>query len=47
MFGVTLPLIRPFVMSMIGGDIGGFLASLLGLKATGMALTGIPAHSFI
>lgn len=41
-FGVTLPLVRPFIMSMIGGGIGGFLASILHLKATGMALTGIP-----
>ncbi|MBD7971051.1 PTS transporter subunit EIIC [Paenibacillus gallinarum] len=41
-FGVTLPLVRPFIMSMIGGGVGGFLASILHLKATGMALTGIP-----
>lgn len=41
-FGVTLRLVRPFVMSMIGGGVGGFLASLLNLRATGMALTGIP-----
>lgn len=41
-FGVTLRLVRPFVMSMIGGGVGGFLASLLNLRANGMALTGIP-----
>ncbi|MFD1773970.1 PTS transporter subunit EIIC [Paenibacillus rhizophilus] len=41
-FGVTLPLVRPFIMSMIGGGVGGFLASILHLKATGMALTAIP-----
>jgi PTS system sucrose-specific IIC component len=41
-FGVTLRLVKPFVMSMIGGGVGGFLASLLNLRATGMALTGIP-----
>ena len=41
-FGVTLRLGKPFIMSMIAGGIGGFLASILGLKATGMALTGIP-----
>lgn len=29
-------------MAMIGGGVGGFLASILNLKATGMALTGIP-----
>ncbi|PFN83864.1 PTS beta-glucoside transporter subunit EIIBCA [Bacillus sp. AFS076308] len=41
-FGVNLRLVKPFVMSMIGGGVGGFLASILQLKATGMALTGIP-----
>jgi PTS system sucrose-specific IIC component len=41
-FGVTLRLVKPFVMSMIGGGIGGFLASIFNLRATGMALTGIP-----
>lgn len=29
-------------MSMIGGGVGGFLASLLNLRATGMSITGIP-----
>ena len=41
-FGVNLRYVRPYVMSMIGGGVGGFLASLLGLRATGMSLTGIP-----
>lgn len=41
-FGVNLKFIKPFIMSMIGGGIGGFLASILHLKATGMSLTGIP-----
>lgn len=41
-FGVNLRLVKPFIMSMIGGGVGGFLASILHLKATGMALTGIP-----
>ena len=41
-FGVTLPLVKPFIMAMIGGGVGGFLASIFHLKATGMALTGIP-----
>ena len=27
---------------MIGGGVGGFLASLFGLRATGMSITGIP-----
>lgn len=41
-FGVNLRLGKPFIMAMIGGGVGGFLASILNLKATGMALTGIP-----
>lgn len=41
-FGVTLRLVKPFIMSMIGGGVGGFLASIFHLRATGMALTGIP-----
>lgn len=39
-FGVNLRFVKPFIMAMIGG--GGFLASLLGLRATGMPITGIP-----
>lgn len=41
-FGVNLRLVRPFVMSMIGGGVGGWIASMLGLRATGMSITGIP-----
>lgn len=41
-FGVTLRLVKPFIMSMIGGGVGGFLASIFKLRASGMALTGIP-----
>lgn len=41
-FGVNLKFVRPFIMSMIGGGVGGWLASILGLKATGMSITGIP-----
>ncbi len=41
-FGVNLRYIKPFVMALIGGGIGGFAASLAGLKATGMAITAIP-----
>lgn len=40
-FGVNLRFVKPFIMSMIGGGIGGFLASLFGLRATGMSITGI------
>lgn len=39
---VNLRFVKPFIMSMIGGGVGGFLASLFGLKATGMSITGIP-----
>lgn len=41
-FGVNLRFVKPFIMSMIGGGVGGFLASLLHLRATGMSITGIP-----
>lgn len=41
-FGVNLRFVKPFAMSMIGGGVGGFLASLFGLRATGMSITGIP-----
>ena len=41
-FGVNLRYGKPFIMGLIGGAAGGFLASILGLKATGMAITVIP-----
>lgn len=41
-FGVNLRYLKPFVMGLIGGGTGGFLASILGLKGTGMAITVIP-----
>lgn len=41
-FGVNLRYGKPFIMGLIGGGVGGFLASLFGLKATGMAVTVIP-----
>ena len=41
-FGVNLRFVSPYVMAMVGGGVGGFIASLTGLKATGMAVTGIP-----
>lgn len=41
-FGVNLRYVKPFAMGLIGGGVGGFLASILGLKATGMAITVIP-----
>ncbi|EGK13592.1 PTS family sucrose porter, EIIBC component ScrA [Desmospora sp. 8437] len=41
-FGVNLRYGKPFIMALIGGGTGGFLASVFGLKATGMAVTVIP-----
>lgn len=41
-FGVNLRFVRPYVMAMIGGGVGGFFASIFGLRATGMSVTGIP-----
>ena len=41
-FGVNLKFMKSFVMSMIGGGVGGFLASIFHLRATGMSITGIP-----
>ena len=41
-FGVNLRYGKPFIMGLIGGAIGGFFASIFGLKATGMAITVIP-----
>lgn len=41
-FGVNLRFVKPFVMAMVGGGVGGFLASLMHLRATGMSITGIP-----
>lgn len=42
LFGVNLRYGKPFIMALIGGAAGGFVASLLKLKATGMAVTVIP-----
>ncbi|MCD7036455.1 sucrose-specific PTS transporter subunit IIBC [Metabacillus sp. GX 13764] len=41
-FGVNLRYGKPFIAGMAGGAVGGFLASLFGLKATGMSITVIP-----
>lgn len=41
-FGVNLRYLKPFIMGLIGGGVGGFMASIFGLKATGMAITVIP-----
>lgn len=41
-FGVNLRLGKPFIMGLIGGASGGFLASLFQLQATGMSVTVLP-----
>lgn len=41
-FGVNLRYMKPFIMGLIGGGIGGFFASLFHLSASGMAITVIP-----
>lgn len=41
-FGVNLRFVKPFIMGLVGGAAGGFVASLLKLKATGMGITAIP-----
>ncbi|WP_411842428.1 sucrose-specific PTS transporter subunit IIBC [Salinicoccus sp. HZC-1] len=41
-FGVNLRYVKPFIMGLIGGAAGGFIASISGLQGTGMAITVIP-----
>ncbi|WP_077305223.1 sucrose-specific PTS transporter subunit IIBC [Terribacillus halophilus] len=41
-FGVNLRYVKPFIMGLIGGGVGGFLASLFDLAGTGMSVTVIP-----
>lgn len=41
-FGVNLRYGKPFLMGLIGGGVGGFLASILNLAGSGMAITVIP-----
>ena len=41
-FGVNLRYVKPFVMGLIGGAAGGFVANILGLAGTGMSITVIP-----
>ncbi|MGX1265318.1 phosphotransferase system glucose/maltose/N-acetylglucosamine-specific IIC component [Rossellomorea marisflavi] len=41
-FGVNLRYGKPFIMGLVGGGVGGFIASIVGLKGTGMAITVIP-----
>jgi PTS system sucrose-specific IIC component len=41
-FGVNLRYMKPFIMGLVGGAVGGFLASIFQLAATGMSVTVIP-----
>lgn len=41
-FGVNLRYGKPFIMGLIGGGAGGFLAALVNLEASGMSVTVIP-----
>ncbi|SFC54556.1 PTS system sucrose-specific IIB component, Glc family (TC 4.A.1.2.12)/PTS system sucrose-specific IIC component, Glc family (TC 4.A.1.2.12) [Alkalibacterium subtropicum] len=41
-FGVNLRYIKPFLFGLVGGAAGGFMADILSLEATGMAVTVIP-----
>ncbi|WP_234402404.1 sucrose-specific PTS transporter subunit IIBC [Oceanobacillus damuensis] len=41
-FGVNLRYFKPFLMALIGGAVGGFLSSVMGLAGNGMAVTVIP-----
>lgn len=41
-FGVNLRYMKPFIMGLFGGAVGGFLASIFHLSATGMSVTVIP-----
>ncbi|GAB2572719.1 sucrose-specific PTS transporter subunit IIBC [Gracilibacillus alcaliphilus] len=41
-FGVNLRFMKPFLMGLVGGGVGGFLATILQLKGTGMSITAIP-----
>ncbi|KXU15775.1 PTS system, sucrose-specific IIA or IIB or IIC component [Streptococcus oralis] len=41
-FGVNLRFRKPFVMGLIAGAVGGWLASILGLAGTGFGITIIP-----
>ncbi|MCI7590579.1 MAG: sucrose-specific PTS transporter subunit IIBC [Lactobacillus johnsonii] len=41
-YGVNIKYIKPFLFGCIGGGVGGFLSSILNLKATGMSITVIP-----
>lgn len=41
-FGVNLRFVKPFIMGLVGGGVGGFLTSVFKLKATGMGISALP-----
>lgn len=41
-YGVTLPLFRPFIGACIGGGVGGAIAAIFHLGASGIGLSGLP-----
>lgn len=41
-FGINLRYVKPFILGLGGGAIGGFFASFFGLQASGMGITLIP-----
>ncbi|ALV21954.1 PTS system, sucrose-specific IIB component [Carnobacterium antarcticum] len=41
-FGVNLRYVKPFIFGLVGGAAGGFFGNIIGLEATGMAVTVIP-----
>lgn len=41
-FGVNLRYGKPFIMGLVGGAVGGFVANLMNLAGTGMSVTVIP-----
>ncbi len=42
MYGITFPLIKPFLMGCVGGAVGGGFAALVGLAAKGTGASMIP-----
>lgn len=45
LFGINVPARKPFLFGMVGGAVGGLIASIMGAKgyAFGSGITGIPA----
>ena len=42
MFGVTLPLGKPFITACIGSALGGMYTAVMGVASTGIGLSGLP-----